>query len=563
MHDLLAQTLILLAASGLAVGLLTAFRMPAVMGYLLVGVALGPHALDLIDSAEHTRFLAELGLIFLMFMVGLEFSIPTILRARRDVLVAGSVQVGLTMALVAGGLILTGVAVQPAIIMGGAIAMSSTAVTLKQLAEQGEITSRHGRLSLGILLFQDLATLPLIILVGAWSQDGTLAPLEILQQMAVAAGALVAAAVIARPLIRVGFSWVLRSRSADLFLLWVLMTALGTAYAVHLAGLAPPIGAFIAGMVIGESEFRHRVEEDIRPFRDVLVGLFFITVGMGIDLSAIANYPGTILLWVLVFAPAKALLVFMTGLIAGAHREASARTAVILAHGGEFGLLLMALALQSGLVSPELGQPLLIALALTMGLAPLIIQRNHWAEWPFGHRDRRIAATEITIRAQSGNLHGHVILCGCGRVGRLVATVLESAEIGYIAIEGDLSRYRTARRQGHEVVFGDARHHRILEAAGLDRALLVIITFDHLNTVERILHRIKAIEPSPASLVSTADDLDMARFARLDATAVFPENLAAGLELADRALLLCGRTQDDAARIVNTVRAELVQGPGQ
>jgi monovalent cation:H+ antiporter-2, CPA2 family len=559
MHDLLARTLILLAASGLAVGILTVFRMPAVMGYLLVGVALGPHALDLIDSAEDTRFLAELGLIFLMFMVGLEFSIPTILRARRDVLVAGSVQVGMTMALVAGGLVLTGVAMQPAIIMGGAIAMSSTAVTLKQLAEQGEITSRHGRLSLGILLFQDLATLPLIILVGAWSQNGSLAPMAILQQMAVASAALVAAAVVARPLIRLGFSWVLKSRSADLFLLWVLMTALGTAYAVHLAGLAPPIGAFVAGMVIGESEFRHRVEEDIRPFRDVLVGLFFITVGMGIDLSAVTSFPGAILLWVLVFLPAKALLTFVTGLIAGAHREASARTAVILAHGGEFGLLLMALALQSGLVSPDLGQPVLIALALTMGLAPLVIQRNHWAEWPFGRRDRRIAATEVSIRAQSGSLQDHVILCGCGRVGRLVATVLESAEIAYIAIETDLSRFQTARRQGHEVVFGDARHHRILEAAGLDRAVLVVITFDHLNTVERILHRIKALEPAPASLVSTADDLDMAPVARLEATAVFPENLAAGLALADRALLLCGKSQDDAARIVNTVRAELIE----
>jgi CPA2 family monovalent cation:H+ antiporter-2 len=558
MDDLLARTLMLLGASGLAVGFFSAFRMPAVMGYLLVGVALGPHALDLIDSAEDTRFLAELGLIFLMFMVGLEFSIPTILRARRDVLVAGSIQVGITIALVTTGLVLTGVAVQPAIIIGGAIAMSSTAVTLKQLAEQGEITSRHGRLSLGILLFQDLATLPLIILVGAWSQNGSLAPMAILNQMAVATVALLAAAVIARPLIRFGFSWVLKSRSADLFLLWVLMTALGTAYVVHLAGLAPPIGAFVAGMVIGESEFRHRVEEDIRPFRDVLVGLFFITVGMSIDLSAIANFPGAILLWVLVFVLAKALLVFVTGLMTGVQRDASARTAVILAHGGEFGLLLLSLALQSGLVSPEQGQPVLIALALTMGLAPLIIQRNHWAESPFGLRERRMAATEALMRMQSGGLQNHVILCGCGRMGRLVATVLETAGTSYIAIESDLRRFRAADRQNREVVFGDAGHHRILEAAGLNRALLVVITFDHLDTVERILHRIKALESGPASLVSTADDLDMARFTELDATAVFPENLSAGLELADRALLLCGKTQDDSARIVNAVRAELV-----
>jgi monovalent cation:H+ antiporter-2, CPA2 family len=560
MDDLLARTLILLAASGVAVGILTALRMPAVMGYLVVGAALGPHALDLIDSAEHTRFLAELGLIFLMFMVGLEFSIPTILRARRDVLVAGTVHVALTMSLVTAGLVLIEVPLQAAIIMGGAIAMSSTAVTMKQLAEQGEITSRHGKLALGILLFQDLATLPLIILVGAWSQNGSLAPMAILQQIAVASAALVAAAVIARPLIRLGFASVLKSRSADLFLLWALMTALGTAYVVHLAGLPPPIGAFIAGMVIGESEFRHRVEEDIRPFRDVLVGLFFITVGMGVDLSAIASFPGTILLWVLVFVLGKALVAFVTGLLAGADRKASARTAVIIAHGGEFGLLLISMALQSGLVSPALGQPVLIALALTMGLAPLLIQRNHWAEWLFDRRDRRSAATEASIRAQSGNLSSHVILCGCGRVGRLVATVLESAKIPYIAIEMDLHRFRAARRQGHEVVFADARHHRILEAAGLDRALLVAITFDQLSTVERILHRVRTLEPTPASLVSTADDLDIARFLQLDATAVFPENLAAGLALADRALLLCGKTEDDAARIVNTVRAGLVQG---
>ncbi|ACP21541.1 putative glutathione-regulated potassium-efflux system protein (plasmid) [Sinorhizobium fredii NGR234] len=560
MNDfLLARTLILVAASGLTVGILTALRMPAVMGYLVVGVALGPHGFDLIESAEDTRFLAELGLIFLMFMVGLEFSIPTILGARWDVLVAGSLQVSMTVALVATGLVLTGAQAQPAIIMGGAIAMSSTAVTLKQLAEQGEITNRHGRLALGILLFQDVATLPLLILADAWSSAGAAAPIAILKQMAMAAAALAAAAIIARPLIHFGFSWVLGTRSPDLFLLWVLITALGTAYAVHLAGLAPPIGAFVAGMVIGESEFRHRVEEDIRPFRDVLVGLFFISVGMSIDLSAIARFPGAIILWVLVFVPVKALLVFMTGLLAGAHREASARTAIILAHGGEFGLLLITLALQSGLVSPDLGQPALIALALTMGLAPLVIQRNHWAEWPFGHRDRRIAATEVSIRALSGGLHDHVILCGCGRVGRLVATVLESADIAYIAIELDLTRFRAARRQGHEVVFGDARHHRILEAAGLDRAQLVILTFDRHGAVERILHQIKTLDPAPASLVSTADDLNMARFSQLDATAVFPENLAAGLSLADRALLFCGKTQDEAACIVSTVRAELIK----
>ena len=231
---LLARTLTFIAASGLAVAAFTALRMPAAMGYLLAGVALGPHGFDLVQAAEDTRFLAELGLIFLMFMVGLEFSIPTILGARRDVLVAGSVQVGLSVALVGAALVITGQHLQPAILIAGAIAMSSTAVTLNQLAEHGEIGSRHGRLALGMLLFQDLATLPLLILADAWSQAGAPAPIDILKQMAVATAALAAAAIMARPLIHFGFSWVLRTRSPDLFLLWALMTALGTAYAVHL-----------------------------------------------------------------------------------------------------------------------------------------------------------------------------------------------------------------------------------------------------------------------------------------------------------------------------------------
>lgn len=454
---------------------------------------------------------------------------------------------------------LVGTPIQPAVILAGANAMSSTAVTLKQLAEQGEITSPHGRLALGILLLQDLATLPLLILTDVWSKAGAPAPVAVLQQMALAAAALAAAAMITRPLIHFGFPRVLRSRSPDLFLLWVLMTALGTAYAIHLAGLAPAIGAFIAGMVIGESDFRHRVEDDIRPFRDVLVGLFFISVGMEIDVSALASYPGSIILGALVFFPLKAVLVFIVGLIAGADREASARTAVILAHGGEFGLLLITLALQLGLVPPYLGQPALIALALSIGLAPLAIQRNHWMEWLFGHRDRRMAATEVTIRTHTEMLRDHAILCGCGRVGRLVATALESADIAYVAVELDIARFRAARRQGHQVVFADAMHHRILELVGLDRARLVILTFDRDNAVERILLEIGKRDPAPASLVSIADELDMTRLSQHRATAIFPENLAAGRALADQALLLCGKTQEQAASVVNSVRSKLAR----
>jgi CPA2 family monovalent cation:H+ antiporter-2 len=378
-----------------------------------------------------------------------------------------------------------------------------------------------------------------------------------LRQMALAVVALAAAGIVTRPVIHAGLSGVLKTRSPDLFLLWVLMVSLGTAYAVQLVGLAAPIGAFVAGVVIGESEFRHRVEEDIRPFRDSLIGLFFVTVGMSIDPSIVASFPGAIFLWMLAFLTVKGVLVFLTCLLIGEHQHAAARCAVILAHGGEFGLLLVTLALNAGIVSTANGQTMLVALAITMGLAPLLIQRNHWVERLSGLADRRMAATEASIRATSDALENHVILCGCGRVGRLVATVLESAKVAYIAIEHDVARFRAARRVGHAVVFGDARHRGILEAAGLGHAQLVVVTFDRHKAVEHILHHVRQRSATLASLISAEDDRDIARFKQLGATAVFPENLAAGLGLADQALLLCGKSQDEAARIVTTVRTEL------
>ncbi|MEA2800691.1 MAG: monovalent cation:H+ antiporter-2, family, partial [Rhodospirillaceae bacterium] len=296
-EHLLAQSLLLILASALAVGFFAASRMPAAMGYLLAGLAIGPYGLNLVAPGDDTRFLAELGLIFLMFMVGLEFSLATLLAARTDVLLAGSLQVAATLATIAAALWWLGLDLRLAILLGGAAAMSSTAVAVKQLAEQGEISSQHGRFAIGILLFQDIATVPLLVAVDSWSRQSSVDPFDLVRRLGLAAIALAAVAIIARPLVRTVLAGAARSRSSDLFLLTALLVALGAAYFADLAGLALPIGAFIAGMVIGGSDFRHRVEDDLRPFRDILVGLFFVTVGMAIDLRLIVVSPGTILAW--------------------------------------------------------------------------------------------------------------------------------------------------------------------------------------------------------------------------------------------------------------------------
>ena len=556
---LLIKTLVVILASVGAVGLVARARLPAAVGYLLAGLVIGPHGLQLIAASDETTFLAELGIIFLMFMVGLEFSLPAMIAARRDVFGAGSLQVGFTVLIVAGIAMLWGVGLSTAVLLGGAVAMSSTAITLKQLVDQGDVSSQQGRLVLAILLFQDLAALPFLVVLGGWKQSGGPEPLETLRQLGIAAGTLGIAAFVCKPVFRTWLTWVARTNSADLFLLTVLLLALGTAFAGRLAGLSAPIGAFLAGMVVGESDFRHQVEDDIRPFRDVLLGLFFVTTGMEVDPSTITAAPMAVLAWIIACLPGKALVVLLVGAIMRWPAPVSTRAALILAHGGEDGLLLLTLAMKVGAIEPNVGQPALLALAATMALGPMLILRSaRFAEFVNGASHRAKAdAEEAAIRAESQNLGDHVILCGCGRVGRLVSLVLEAAKVPYIAVESDLMRFRRAKKSGHKVVFGDAGRKRVLEAAGVTRARLVVVTFDRRHAVERILHYAREQNPAVSSIVSVADDQEIISFVRAGASTVFPENVAAGLALADQVLLVCGFSQDTAANIVTTVRAEL------
>ena len=555
---LLVETLIIILASVCAVALLARARLPAVLGYLVAGWAVGPHGLALMSASVQTRFLAELGVIFLMFMVGLEFSVPAINRARGDVLGGGTLQVGLTCLAIAGALVLLGASWPAAIVLGGAVAMSSTALALKQLADQGEVSSEHGRRALGVLLFQDLAALPFLVMVGAWQRSGQVSVIEILRELAIAAAVLVTAALCSRPVFRAVLFWVARVKSADLFLLSVLLLALGTAYGAHVAGLAPSIGAFLAGMVIGEGDFRHQVEDDVRPFRDLLLGLFFVTVGMEVNPSIIALAPWAVLVWIMVLVPGKALLAVLAGLCRRWPLPEAVRISVILAHGGEFGLLLLTQASAAGIIGADTAQPALLALVVTMGLAPVLIQHNGViAKFILWWWLRSPPTADESTDSSSDTQSELVLICGYGRVGRLVATVLEQAQVAFIVLEWDVVCFRQARDNGHRVVFGDASRKHILQAAGLERARLLVITFDRQPAVGKILHHAHEIRPDLRSIVSAADDRTVSSLALTDSAAVFPENLAAGLALADQALLLSGFAQEEAARVITDVRLRL------
>ena len=501
----------------------------------------------------------ELGIIFLMFMVGLEFSFSAIIAARRDVLGAGSLQVGFTVLMVTGIAMLSGVSLSVAVLLGGAVAMSSTAITLKQLVDQGDVSSYQGRIVLGILLFQDVAVLPFLVVLGGWQLGDGPEPLAAARQLGIAAVALGLAAFICKPVFRTWLTWVARTNSADLFLLTVLLLALGTAFVGRVAGLSAPIGAFLAGMVVGESDFRHHIEDDIRPFRDVLLGLFFVTVGMEVNPSTVVVAPMTVLAWMAVCLPGKALVMILVGAIMRWPVSVGVRAALILAHGGEAGLLLLTQAMRVNAVEPSVGQPALVAIAACMALGPMLIQASSRIAELIGgaYNGLKADAEEAAIREESQDLNNHVVLCGCGRVGRPVALVLEATRTPYIAIESDLMRFRRAKESGHKVVFGDAGRKRVIDAAGVARARLVVITFDRRHLIERVLHHVRRYNPALSSIVSAADDQELSSLARAGASTVFPENVAAGLALADQVLLVCGFAQDDAASIVTAVRAEL------
>jgi CPA2 family monovalent cation:H+ antiporter-2 len=373
---LVIETLTLISASALSIALLSRVGLPAVLGYLFAGILVGPLGLGIVAAGDGTRFLADLGLILLMFMVGLEFSWAEMWAARRAVFVAGSLQVLLSITCIALVARALGMPWATATLAGGAAAMCSTGIALKQLQERRELAQPHGRIATGILLFQDMATLPFLVVIDSGSATGSIEFLPALRQLIVAALGLGGLLWFGRPLLQAVLGWIGQRKSVDLFLLSALLLALGTAYIAQRLGAAPTIGAFLAGVAVGESDLRHRVSVQLRPFRDMLVGLFFVTVGMQVDPKAIVASPLPTLLWLALFIFAKPVLAAFA--IRTAHFDwmKSVRAAVVLAHASELTLLILTQAMTAALLPAHAGQAMLIAAALSMGLAPAIIQHN-------------------------------------------------------------------------------------------------------------------------------------------------------------------------------------------
>ncbi len=552
-NSVLDDVLLLLIATLAVVVGLRRLRLPMILAFLIVGMIVGPHALGWVAPTETTETLAEFGIVFLLFTLGLDFSLPRLIAMRSEVLTLGGLQVGGTTAAVAAIGWAIGLSLPVAILLGGAVAMSSTAIVLRQLSEQDELNRTHGRLAFGVLLFQDLAFVPFLALVGVLAspqQDYT--TLHIALAVSKAAIALLIVLASGRWLLRPLFHEIAASNAPELFTFAVLFVAIGAAWATHAAGLSFALGAFLAGMMLAETEYRYQVEAGIRPFRDTLLGLFFVTIGMQLDVPALlAQLPVVAALLAAILLVKAAIVTLAARPFAGQWFKAL-RAGIVLSPGGEFGFALLALLLDDHLVGATFAQPLLAAITLSMLAAPVLIRHNksiarfvlrQGGPAPTG-LERLGAANQALAQRE------HVILCGYGRVGQNVARVLETEGFECLAMDLDPVRVRTALAAGDAVIYGDAADEGVLKSAGIDRASVVVVTFSDTARSLAIVRAVRRRRPALPILVRAQDEAHLEDLLAAGATEVVPETLEAALTLVSNAL---GMLQVPASRVIGTV----------
>ncbi|MFH2140766.1 MAG: monovalent cation:proton antiporter-2 (CPA2) family protein [Pseudomonadota bacterium] len=557
MNNSLQLLLILLAVAVLVVVLFRSLHLPAMLGYLIVGVLIGPHALGWIPDAPETRHLAEFGVVFLMFSIGLEFSLARLRSMQRLVFGLGTAQVVATILLVMLTSTFFDLGWAAGLALGGIMAMSSTAIVSKMLVERAELNTPHGQKIMGVLLFQDLAVVPLIILIPALaSQDGNLSS-------TLAYAALKAILVLTvlltfgQRLLRPWFHLVARQKSSELFMLNVLLFTLGLAWITELSGLSMALGAFVAGMLISETEYRYQVEEDIKPFRDVLLGLFFVTIGMMLDMQALIDGWGWILLLLLILVPFKALVVALLVRAFSGDWGPALRTGLGLAQAGEFGFVLLTLTGGANLLPHDVMQNVLAAMLVSMMIAPFLIQHAEAIVRRISPEEWMNSAMQMhQIAVQSMSTNQHVIICGYGRSGQALAAFLKNEKVSFIALDLDSRRVHEASSSGERVVYGDAAKHEVLQAAGLMRAKALVITYDDKHSALRILRHIQQGRPDLPVIVRTSDDSNVELLKKAGATEVVAEVLEGSVMLASQAMLMAGIPLSRVVRRVQEARAK-------
>jgi CPA2 family monovalent cation:H+ antiporter-2 len=538
--DILSQILILLAGSVAVLTAVRRFALPPILGYLVLGMILGPHALGLASDAEAVKLLAEFGVVFLVFTLGLEFSLARMVAMKSEVLGVGGLQMLLTTAAIGGAAWGFGVDPAVAIVLGGALAMSSTAIVVRQLGEQLEINRTHARVAVGVLLFQDLAFAPFLALATSLrAATDVLSPAWLLGMAGRATLALLLVLLLGRWLLRPLFREIARHRSTETFTLTVLFVALGAAWATHALGLSMALGAFLAGMLLSETEFRHQTEAVIKPFQDILLGLFFVSVGMLLDLRLLLALLPLVLLLLASLLVVKAIVVLAIVRQFVPNTRKALRAGIVICMGGEFGFALLTLLLKGDMIDDGLVQALLTTVALSMLLGPLLVRYNGRIA-DFVLRRQSVAPTEAALETAATRelaKREHVIVCGFGRVGQNIARVLEKRGFEYIALDLDPFRVRDARQAGDPVVYGDASEPEVMRALGLEHANVVVVSFADPDTALKIVRAVRRLRGDVPVLVRTEDDSRLDSLQAAGATEVVPEIFETSLSLVSHVLL--------------------------
>ena len=549
-----ANLLIILASSLVVIALFRRLKLPPVLGYLCVGLMIGPTALDWIHESPNLPDLAELGVVFLLFSLGLEFSLPKMIKLRHVVFGLGTLQVLATTAVLGSLLYAFGMSANIAFMLAAGLSLSSTAIVSKELTSLGEIFSTHGQNAIGVLLFQDVVAVLLLTLVPVFAGSSDQAwywalPVTLGKTVILFVGLLLASRYILPRL----FHEVAASRSAELFVLLALVIVLLTAWLTHLLGLSPALGAFLAGMLLGESHYRHQIEADIRPFRDILLGLFFVSIGMLIDLQLFLHHGFEILGLTLALMLIKGGVVGIILKLRGRDGETAWRSGLALAQGGEFCFALMSQMQLSNLIPPDIAAHLLAATFCSMLLTPLLLRAAPKIAASL-HRKSNEAIELEEIAAQSAELHGHVVLCGYGRVGQSIGRFLSSEHFEFVALDYDPDQIQEAAKGTNNVHYGDARRADLLRAVGLDRARLLVIAVDNTEVAMSVLEIARLITLEVPVLVRTRDDSLLTELKVAGATEVVPELLESSLMLASHALIMLGLPEKAVQKRVDQVR---------
>ena len=558
MHPNLLSILLLLTAAVGAVALARRFKLPSMLAYLAIGIALGPHGLTLLTETAEVEGFAEFGIVFLMFSIGLEFSLKRLQAMRALVFGFGPAQLALTV--LGTGLVTVlayGQGWKSGIAVGLAVAMSSTAIVARMLSERFDLHSRSGRQTMGVLLFQDLAVAPCLILLPALAASGD----DLLHSLAVAAAQAIAVLALliwlGQKLLGRIFDAAARYKSSELLVLTTLWVVVGLSFLTARSGLSMALGAFVGGMLISETAYRHHVEADVRPFRDILLGLFFVTIGMMLDIHYVLANAHKLMLAVVLLIGGKAVVMLLITRVAKTPLVASLRTAAQLAQAGEFGLVLIELSRELQLISASAFQITLSAMLLSMFIAPFLIARAARLSGDMGRGDWSHKATVIhNIAVHSLDLGQHVVICGYGRTGQRIAEFLGIEGIPFIALDVDPQRIAEARAQGINVVFGNADRPEVLQAAGIARARAVVVSYPDAHSAERVLRIVRGSRPGIPVVVRTTDDRDVARLKAAGATEVIPEVLESSLLIAAETLVQAGIPMKRAILHVRAARAE-------